>query len=212
MSKKTISPRLARNYHEPTSEKSREVYRQWASTYDRELIDDFGYRAPEAAVECLLEYFPSRQIEILDMGCGTGLVGELLCDAGYEQIDGLDLSPEMILKAAEKEVYRQLGEADLSTSISLDPIYDAILCVGVFSHGSRQPFDLPKLFTGLKRGGVLIATVNGKGWHDIGWSALLEKSSQENGFQVESLRDIPYLTGEGIPGKLLIARPTPQNL
>jgi hypothetical protein len=115
----------------------------------------------------------------------------------------------MILKAAEKEVYRRLGEADLSTSISLDPIYDAILCVGVFSHGSRQPFDLPKLFTGLKRGGVLIATVNGKGWHDIGWSALLEKSSQENGFQVESLRDIPYLTGEGIPGKLLIARPTP---
>ena len=39
--------------------------------------------------------------------------------------------------------------------------------------------------------------------------ALLEKSSQENGFQVESLRDIPYLTGEGIPGKLLIAKPTP---
>jgi hypothetical protein len=58
---------------------------------------------------------------------------------------------------------------------------------------------------------VLIATVNGKGWHDIGWSALLEKSSRENSFQVESLRDIPYLTGEGIPGKLLIARPTPEE-
>jgi 2-polyprenyl-3-methyl-5-hydroxy-6-metoxy-1,4-benzoquinol methylase len=201
-----LDPRLSRNYRDHTSETQRETYRQWADTYDQELLEEFGYRAPHAAVEHLLNIVPRRDSQILDMGCGTGIVGELLHVAGYREIDGLDLSPEMLAKAKERKVYRKLGEADLFADLSLTPEYDAVICVGVFSHGQSHPFDLARLFSALKPEGRVIATVNGKGWLELGWEKRLAESAQQHSFLVETIDDIPYLTLQGIPGKLLTAR------
>jgi predicted TPR repeat methyltransferase len=203
-----LDPRLARNYGEKTSDDFRAVYREWADTYDRDLVDEFGYLAPQAAVECLKTHLPLLSAPILDMGCGTGLVGKLLFDSGYQIIDGLDLSLEMLEKAQELGVYRSLDEADLTEPLTLKPIYQAVICVGVFSHQSSQPFDLAKLFSALTPDGVLIATVNGKGWKEIDWAALLVQSAEKNGFRIESVSDIPYLTRQNIPGKLLTLRPS----
>ena len=203
----TLDPRLARNYGEKNSDEVRFTYRDWADTYDSELLDEFGYQAPSAAVETLQKHLPSLGSVILDMGCGTGLVGELLHSLGYRHLDGLDLSPEMLEKAKARGVYRTLGEADLTETLEIEQIYDAVICVGVFSHQRSQAFDLVKLFAGLKPNGVLVATVNGKGWRDIGWETLLEQSKREHGFQIEEISDIPYLTRQDIPGKLLIIRP-----
>ncbi len=201
-----LDPRLSRNYRDHTSETQKETYRQWADTYDQELLEEFGYRAPHAAVEHLLHIVPDRDSQILDMGCGTGIVGELLFSNGYQNIDGLDLSPEMLQKAQERNVYRSLGEVDLFAELSLAPEYDAVICVGVFSHGQSHPFDLAKLFSALKPEGRVIATVNGKGWLELGWEKLLAESAQQHSFLVETINDIPYLTLQGIPGKLLTAR------
>ena len=203
----TLDPRLARNYGEKNSDQVRFTYRDWADTYDSELLDEFGYQAPNAAVETLQKHLPSLDSVILDMGCGTGLVGELLHSLGYRHLDGLDLSPEMLEKAKARGVYRTLGEADLTETLEIEQIYDAVICVGVFSHQRSQAFDLVKLFAGLKPNGVLVATVNGKGWRDIGWETLLEQSKREHGFQIEEISDIPYLTRQDIPGKLLVIRP-----
>ena len=203
----TLDPRLARNYGEKNSDEVRFTYRDWADTYDSELLDEFGYQAPSAAVETLQKHLPSLGSVILDMGCGTGLVGELLHSLGYRHLDGLDLSPEMLEKAKARGVYRTLGEADLTETLEIEQIYDAVICVGVFSHQRNQAFDLVKLFAGLKPNGVLVATVNGKGWRDIGWETLLEQSKREHGFQIEEISDIPYLTRQDIPGKLLVIRP-----
>jgi predicted TPR repeat methyltransferase len=202
----TLDPRLARNYGEKNSDEVRFTYRDWADTYDSELLDEFGYQAPNAAVETLQKHLPSLDSVILDMGCGTGLVGELLHSLGYRHLDGLDLSPEMLEKAKARGVYRTLGEADLTETLEIEQIYDAVICVGVFSHQRSQAFDLVKLFAGLKPNGVLVTTVNGKGWRDIGWETLLEQSKREHGFQIEEISDIPYLTRQDIPGKLLIIR------
>ena len=203
----TLDPRLARNYGEKNSDEVRFTYRDWADTYDSELLDEFGYQAPNAAVETLQKHLPSLDSVILDMGCGTGLVGELLHSLGYRHLDGLDLSPEMLEKAKARGIYRTLGEADLTETLEIEQIYDAVICVGVFSHQRSQAFDLVKLFAGLKPNGVLVATVNGKGWRDIGWETLLEQSKREHGFQIEEISDIPYLTRQHIPGKLLVIRP-----
>lgn len=201
-----LDPRLARNYGEKTSDEFRAVYREWADNYDRDLIDEFGYLAPQAAVTCLKTHLPSLNAPILDMGCGTGLVGQLLFDAGYQIIDGLDLSFEMLEKARALGVYRALDEADLTEQLTLEPIYQAVICVGVFSHQPSQPFDLARLFSALAPDGVLVATVNGKGWKEIGWEVLLEQSAEQNGFRIESVSDIPYLTRQNISGKLLTLR------
>ncbi len=205
-SEQKIDPRLARNYADLATDDQRVVYRQWADSYDQELIEEFGYIAPQEAVNAFVHRVPDRSTPVLDMGCGTGLAGKLLDQAGYDHIDGIDLSPEMLEKAAALNVYRQLWEGDLTAVIDVQPIYQALICVGVFSHKPDQPFLIPKLLDCLLPGGLVIATVNGKGWGDIGWVELLEESQRQNEFKLESVDDIGYLTKQGIDGKLLTIR------
>lgn len=49
---------------------------------------------------------------IADIGCGTVLVASAL-NFPREQIDGIDISVEMLGVAEQKQLYRSLFEADL---------------------------------------------------------------------------------------------------
>ena len=202
--KKPLAQRLTRNYGNLSSLEQKEVYRNWAETYNQDLIDEFGYVAPEEAVRRLTKILPDRNSLILDIGCGTGLVGSLLKNEGYETIDGIDLSPEMLEKARALGVYRSLSEEDFSVNPELSRVYRAVICVGVFSH---KPDLLGKLLSCLLPGGLMVATVNGKGWYEIDWETLLEESRDKYGFTIDSLTDIPYLVHQEINGKLLVFSP-----
>ena len=46
-----LDPRLARNYRNLSCLDQKEIYQNLAETYDREFIDEFGYKAPEEAVK-----------------------------------------------------------------------------------------------------------------------------------------------------------------
>ena len=116
-----IDPRLLRIYTDLSSDQQREVYRNWSENYDRDLMKDFGYVAPTHAVAALCQRVPDRSTPILDMGCGTGLVGKQLVTEGYLKIDGMDFSPEMLPRARALEIYRQLRECDLSRHIAAYP-------------------------------------------------------------------------------------------
>ena len=50
---------------------------------------------------------------LLDAGCGTGLSGPFLKALGYDDIEGLDMSPEMLAIARRRNVYRGLRQAEL---------------------------------------------------------------------------------------------------
>ena len=112
----------------------------------------------------------------------------------------------MLEKAAALNVYRQLWEGDLTAVIDVQPVYQALICVGVFSHKPEQPFLIPKLLDCVLPGGLVMATVNGKGWRDINWVELLKESQRQHDFKLESIDDIGYLTKQGIDGKLLTIR------
>ena len=75
------------------------AYKEWADKYDTDLIDEMGYVAPVIAGKLLLKYVNDPAVEILDAGCGTGLVGAFLSENGYSNITGLDYSPEMLSQA-----------------------------------------------------------------------------------------------------------------
>lgn len=56
--------------------------------------------------EKLKELNLNNDVRILDLGCGTGLVGEQLYNMGYKNIDGIDFSDELLKVAESKKVYR----------------------------------------------------------------------------------------------------------
>jgi len=137
-SNKTIDHGLSRNYCNLGTKDTRSIYREWADAYDKELIHEFGYVAPGIVVEIFARQVLDRTLPILDIGCGTGLVGKLLHQAGYKYIDGIDLSPEMLEKASSLQIYQNLWEGNLAGDSNIRPIYQGIVCVGVFFSSTRS--------------------------------------------------------------------------
>ena len=114
----------------------------------------------------------------------------------------------MLEKAQALGVYRSLSEENLSVNSELSRVYRAVIFVGVFSH---KPELVGKLLNCLLPGGLMVVTVNGKGWHEIDWENLLEESRDKYGFTIDSLNDIPYLVHQEIDGKLLVFSPSSER-
>lgn len=69
-----------------------------------------GWHDPKVCATLAAEVLQNPEAEILDMGCGTGLVGDYLAESGYKNIVGVDASKGMLDKAQEKGSYKELKE------------------------------------------------------------------------------------------------------
>jgi predicted TPR repeat methyltransferase len=87
-----------------------------------------AYAAPQILFDLAILVMPGRRkLSILDLGCGTGLAGAVFKPLAA-RLDGVDLSPAMILKARARGIYDKLDIADLETALSVPgPRYDLIL-------------------------------------------------------------------------------------
>ena len=83
-------------------------YDNWARKYENELLNEYGYCAHIIASEALLKHETRKDCEIIDIGCGTGLVAEKLISLGFSNITGLDVSSKMIAIAKRKGIYKKL--------------------------------------------------------------------------------------------------------
>ena len=120
-------------YQAKTKKELLHAYRMWAPTYDADACLKFGYAAPKTAASVLAKYRKPSDL-VLDVGVGTGLVGQQLSLMGFNRLCGIDLSPEMLAQAERKKVYQRLilGDiADLSSSHS--SLFQAAICVGTFT-------------------------------------------------------------------------------
>ena len=84
----------------------------------------------------------------MDLGCGTGLVGEELQKHGYKNIDGIDLTPELLELAKAKGIYGSLKQGSMGSphckELGIEANqYDAAICVGVLTlaHVKREGLD-----------------------------------------------------------------------
>lgn len=120
----------------------RTVFDAFATDFDKNLAI-LNYQAPRLLAEALgpyLEASPGR-LSILDLGCGTGLVGPLLrAHAGI--LTGVDLSAGMLAKARRRQVYDHLVEAELTAFLAAaDRTYDVIIAADtlVYFGDLQQP-------------------------------------------------------------------------
>lgn len=200
------SSKLKNVYGNKTVEDQRQIYREWAKTYDSQTTGEFGWMGFKPAAAEFAKRITDKNARILDAGCGTGLSGVALHKEGFTNIEGRDLSPEMLDEAKKTDVYTLLEEADLTRPIKVAENYDAIFSCGVFGFGPPDPCHLPHLLNLLKPGGFAVITVNGKGWLEKNWPEKLEEVVKENALKLEEQLDIGYLENEDIDGKLLIFR------
>ena len=129
---------------------------------------------------------------VLDAGCGTGLAGAELAKRGFETVDGMDISPEMLGIAREKNAYRDLRIEDMTGPLSYETdAYDAVSCVGTFTHAHVGPKGFDELIRITKPGGLVIATVHENVWPD-GYEEHFETIEKSGRATVKSIEESPY--------------------
>ena len=164
---------LADAYNVLTPEDSRELYAQWAPTYDKSFIEETKYIYPANIARVLSKHMPAdRSFTVIDIGCGTGAVGEEITKIRpLSVIDGVDISPEMLAVAASKvrsdgyKLYEDLHEADLTTSIHFAANhFDFFVSAGAFTFGHLGADELISALTVCRKGATIVAGVNKQHW------------------------------------------------
>ncbi|WP_162906783.1 class I SAM-dependent DNA methyltransferase [Algihabitans albus] len=196
--------RIRRNADGP--EAARKLYDEWAQGYDADLTGMHGYVAPQATAHALAELMPDRSAPILDVGCGTGLVGQALADSGCSCIDGIDISAEMLAEAGKKGVYRALWSENLLEGTSADAdSYAAVIGVGVFSRQLLPPPVFDELIRLVRPGGHFALVVRGDQFESEGFAAKMRDLSAAGHWQVLAHENVPYLDTLGERGDLILS-------
>lgn len=139
-----------------TPEELAASYDQWAPSYESDLDNQGG---PREAVEMLAKYV-APTARILDAGCGTGVVGQLLVERGFRQVEGLDLSTGMLDEARKKQCYVALHQQALGEALDFpSALFDALIVVGVFVLGHAPSRSFHELIRITKPGGHIIFTL-----------------------------------------------------
>ena len=114
---------------------------------------------------------------MLDLGCGTGLSGVALKEAGFTTIDGTDFAADMMAKAAEKEgVYRTLIQGDLNRPLPAEPgQYTNMAAIGVFSPHHAPASMIETVVNILPVGGCFVFSLNDHGMKDPSYGGKVQE-------------------------------------
>ena len=186
-------------------EKLLDVYQKWASMYDKDNDDELGTVSQPNSVQIFERYVKDKTTYIIDVGCGTGLVGLQLNKLGYKNFDGVDISQEMIDIAIDRG-YGSLLLGNLNETLPVESNkYEAALCVGVFTHGHVGPNRLKELARIVKPGGVVCFTVNEDVYASFGFDDAIKSLELTGIWKVLELCKKDYMTKKNVKGLYCIA-------
>lgn len=196
------------------------IYDVRSRFWDRETT----YFAPALVADALRAHAPSGKLDILDLGCGTGLVGAAV-RALAQRLDGVDLSAAMLEKAREKKLYDRLEQAEIVSFLSQHKdSYGAILGAATLIHFG----DLRALFqaaaTALRENGLFVFTLFAGTDSDFAVAAsdrlaqsgcyahnaaYIERLAPQCGFSVRELKQVTHehdQDGNPVPGLVAVLR------
>jgi ubiquinone/menaquinone biosynthesis C-methylase UbiE len=121
-------------YRKTTPEKTTQLYTKFVKQYDDIMdFESFAYLGDRIAVEAFVELELDKSIRILDLAAGQGRVAKLLRSYGYENVDALDGSIEMLEVAQSQGLYQNYFHCiiDKDTVLPIgDNTYDATIAAG----------------------------------------------------------------------------------
>ena len=114
--------------------------------------------APQGAARALMPHL-APDAQGIDFGCGSGVLGLALRDAGLEKpLDGLDLSPVMLELARQTGCYRDLARANLLTPSECPAMgkpYDFAITMGLMGDYVPYYIALPHMISWLRPGATI---------------------------------------------------------
>jgi predicted TPR repeat methyltransferase len=143
----------------PSSAFVEALFDQYAATFDQSLVGKLEYRVPELLAAAIQAAAPGRRFRhALDLGCGTGLMGDRLRPF-VERLEGFDISAEMLRKARAKGIYDGLERADLQELKLAPGAADLITAADVFMYVGALDRVFERIAAGLGEGGLFAFSV-----------------------------------------------------
>ncbi|HEY2585806.1 MAG TPA: tetratricopeptide repeat protein [Tepidisphaeraceae bacterium] len=191
------------------------LFDRYADLFDEHLRSTLEYRAPELIVDAVKATNPGSSLDVLDLGCGTGLCGPLLRPIA-RTLAGVDLSPAMVEKARERDVYDRLEVKDILDTLRGSPqAWDLLVAADVLMYLGDLTLVFDAAVAALRPGGRFAFTVEsgegdrfqlGKQTHRFAHSRpYLEHLSRIFGFETETLEEITVRKEAGQPVRGLLA-------
>lgn len=132
------------------------IFDGYAGRFDRQLVEILKYRVPQRVAEIVRAQRRPR-FDLLDLGCGTGLMGVHLGKFDGKLI-GVDLSPRMLEQARRHSLYTELKQGDLLDILreTAPASFDVVAANDVFIYVGDLAAVIPACFGVLRPGGALI--------------------------------------------------------
>jgi len=135
----------------------RSIFDQCAEDFEGILVEELEYKTPERLFRLVQPYL-TENMEILDLGCGTGL-GAVLYQPFAKRLTGVDVSEKMLEKAAEKEIYSHLAVFDILQAWSFPMKFDLIYSSDVFVYFGSLDHIIQSAAAALVPGGKIAFSV-----------------------------------------------------
>ncbi len=141
----------------------RKIFDIFAEDFE-ETLNSLNYVVPKMIAEECLCFCQEKNLvkaDVLDLGCGTGFCGKFLDSLPLKiNLDGVDISAEMLKKAAEKNVYKNLFCEDVEHFFwGADSMYDAIVAADVLTYFGALENVFFQVGKHLKKDGVFMFSV-----------------------------------------------------
>jgi predicted TPR repeat methyltransferase len=135
----------------------RPMFDNMAEFYDLHMVRSLKYQLPKQVGDQILARYPEKKINVLDLGCGTGLLGVCLGRLDGALV-GVDLSVKMIEQAARHNVYDRFHTVNLHDALRETPgdLYQVIAALDVFIYAGDVTEAIPNAARVLAPGGMLI--------------------------------------------------------
>lgn len=159
-------------YSYESPEDLKRFYNDWAHEYD-DYTKDVNYILPDQVAKIFFNtisgdnYIEEKKDKILDIGCGTGLLGENFSSINENLwIEGVDISSSMIRIASLKRkknfapIYDWVITDDLTNpKLLLTNYYDYFISSGTFTLGHLGSNDFVNLLSYLKSEGIAVISI-----------------------------------------------------
>ena len=134
-----------------------QLFDEYADRFDKHLVEYLKYDLPKRVARMIREKHPDLAVSVLDLGCGTGLLGASLGRIGGAFV-GVDLSQKMLEQAKRLDVYSRLRLNDLLDELRLIEAesFDYVTANDVFIYVGDVSAVIPAIHRVLRRGGTLI--------------------------------------------------------
>ena len=95
-----------------------QLYERFSPFYEANVVEELDYQAPKRLAAMIADLIGSRrELDALDLGCGSGLAGIELRPR-CKRLAGIDLSPQMVDLARERKLYDVLEVAEITDWLS----------------------------------------------------------------------------------------------